>query len=137
MSCRRAAAGRSSVVRVDFEISPEQQALVDSVRAVLAREVPTALVRDVVEHQSRPEQPWKSACELGWTAIDVPEALGGLGLGFHHLGLVVEQHGRFIAPGPFLATATQFLPLVKEAGDARQQQRFVGAVASGELTGAL
>jgi alkylation response protein AidB-like acyl-CoA dehydrogenase len=122
---------------VDLEISPEQQQLVDSVRAVLAREVPTALVRDIVENQSSPEQPWKSARELGWAAIDVPEPLGGLGLGFHQLGLVVEQLGQFIAPGPFLATVTQFLPLVREAGDAGQQERFVGAIASGELTGAL
>jgi alkylation response protein AidB-like acyl-CoA dehydrogenase len=122
---------------VNFEITPEQQQLVDSVRGVLEHEVPAALVREIVEKGTRPEQPWKSAGELGWTAIDVPEALGGLGLGFHYLGLVVEQHGRFIAPGPFLATATQFLPLVKEAGDAAQQERFVAAVASGELTGAL
>ena len=122
---------------MNFEITPEQQQLVDSVRDALEHEVPPALVREIVEKGTRPEQPWKSACELGWTAIDAPETLGGLGLGFHYLGLVVEQHGRVIAPGPVLATATQFLPLVKEAGDARQQERFVGAVASGELTGAL
>jgi alkylation response protein AidB-like acyl-CoA dehydrogenase len=122
---------------MDFEITPEQQELVDSVRAVLEREVPTSLVRDIVENGSGPEQPWKSACELGWAAIDLPEAEGGLALGFHQLGLVVEQHGRFIAPGAFLATVTQFLPLVREAGDPGQRQRFAAAVARGELTGAL
>ena len=53
---------------MDFEITPEQQQLVDSVRDVLRRECPTALVRDVVENGSRPEQPWKSAHELGWAA---------------------------------------------------------------------
>ena len=122
---------------MDFEITPEQQALVDSVRTVLERECPTALVRDMVENGSAPEQPWKSARELGWTGIDLAEEFGGIGLGFHQLGLVVEQHGRFIAPGPFLATATQFLPLVSEAGDAHQQERFASAAASGEITGAL
>jgi alkylation response protein AidB-like acyl-CoA dehydrogenase len=122
---------------VDFEITAEQRDLVDSVRTVLERECPTALVRDIVENGSAPEQPWKSARELGWTAIDIPEALGGLGLGFHEIGLVVEQHGRFIAPGPFLATVTQFLPLVREAGDTGQQERFAGAAAGGEITGAL
>jgi alkylation response protein AidB-like acyl-CoA dehydrogenase len=122
---------------MDFEISPEQQELVDSVRAVLQRECPTALVRDVVENGSVPEQPWKSARELGWTAIDVPEAEGGLELGFQQLGLVVEQHGRCIAPGPFLATITQFLPLVCEAGSDAQRRRFAAAAAGGERTGAL
>jgi alkylation response protein AidB-like acyl-CoA dehydrogenase len=122
---------------MDFEITPEQQELVDSVRSVLARECPTTLVRDIVDHGSSPEQPWKSARELGWTAIDVPDALGGLGLGFTALGLVVEQHGRRIAPGPFLATVTQFLSLVCEAGAPDQLARFASPAGAGALRGAL
>src|SRR5215472_836218 len=101
---------------MDFELTQEQQDLIDAVRSVLARECPTALVRDIIENGSAPEQPWKSARELGWTAIDLPEKLGGLELGFTTLGLVVEQHGSHLAPGPFLATVTEFLPLVCEAG---------------------
>jgi alkylation response protein AidB-like acyl-CoA dehydrogenase len=122
---------------MDFEITPDLQQLVDAVRAVLAQECPTALVRDVVENGSTPEQPWKSARELGWTAIDLPEELGGLGLGFAALGLVVEQHGQHIAPGPFLATVTQFLPLVCEAGAPEQLQRFAAPAGAGALRGAL
>jgi alkylation response protein AidB-like acyl-CoA dehydrogenase len=122
---------------MDFEITPEEQELIDSVRSVLAQECPTALVRDIVENGSAPEQPWKCARELGWTSIDLPESLGGLGLGFTALGLVVEQHGRSIAPGPFLATVTQFLPLVCEAGSREQRERFAAAAGAGQLTGAL
>lgn len=122
---------------MDFEITPEQQELIDSVRSVLARECPTGLVRDIVENGSAPEQPWKSARELGWTAIDLPETLGGLELGFTALGLVIEQHGCFIAPGPFLATVTQFLPLVCEAGAPEQRERFAKPAGAGELLGAL
>lgn len=122
---------------MDFEVTPEEQALADSVAGVLARECPIALVRDIVENGSAPEQPWKSARELGWTAIDLPESLGGLGSGFTALGLVVEQHGRHIAPGPFLATVTQFLPLVLEAGSPDALTRFARAVGTGELRGAL
>jgi alkylation response protein AidB-like acyl-CoA dehydrogenase len=122
---------------MDFEITPEQQALIDSVRSVLAQECPTALVREIVEKGSAPEQPWKSARELGWTGVDLPERLGGLGLGFTALGLVVEQHGCRIAPGPFLASVTQFLPLVCEAGSPEQQGRFAAPAGAGELRGAL
>ena len=103
-------------------------------RAASAR--PT-LVRDIVENGSAPEQPWKSARELGWTSIDLPERLGGLELGFTALGLVIEQHGCFIAPGPFLATVTQFLPLVCEAGSPDQLERFAKPAGAGERTGAL
>jgi alkylation response protein AidB-like acyl-CoA dehydrogenase len=122
---------------MDFEVTPEEQALVDAVRSVLAEECPTTLVRDVVENGSAPEQPWRSARELGWTAIDVPEPAGGLGLGFTALGLVVEQHGRHVAPGPFLATVTQFLPLVCEAGGPDALERFARPTAAGMLRGAL
>ena len=38
-----------------------------------------------------------------------------------------------IAPGPLLATVTQFVPAVREAGTAEQRARFLGAVAAGEL----
>jgi len=122
---------------MDFEVTSEEQELIDSVRGVLERECPTALVRDIVENGSAPEQPWKSARELGWTSIDLPESLGGLELGFTALGLVVEQHGVCIAPGPFLATVTQFLPLVCEAGAPPQLERFARPAGQGELRGAL
>ena len=122
---------------MDFEISEEQEELRAAVADVLERECPTPLVRQVVETGAPAEQPWASARELGWTGIGVAEAHGGLGLGFETLGLVVEEHGRRIAPGPFLATVTQFLPVVREAGDDAQRERFCGAVAAGELTGAL
>jgi len=122
---------------MDFEITAEQQALIDSVASVLANECPAALVRDVVENASVPEQPWKSACDLGWTAIDLPEELGGLELGFTALGLVIEQHGRRIAPGPFVATVGQFLPLVCEAGTPAQRERFAAPAGAGTLRGAL
>lgn len=122
---------------MDFEFTPEEQELVDAVQSVLARECPAALVRDVVENGAVPAQPWSSARELGWTAIDLPADLGGLELGFTALGLAVEQHGRRIAPGPFLATVTQFLPLVCEAGAPETLERFAGPAGAGELRGAL
>ncbi len=122
---------------MDFELSEDQEELQRSVRQVLAKECPIALVRDVVENGSSPEQPWKSATELGWTGINVPESCGGLGLGFEELGLVVEEHGRALAPGRFMATATWFTPLLREAGSVAQQQRFLSAVAAGECTGTV
>ena len=68
---------------MDFELSEEQAELRRSVRQVLARESPIERVREVVENGSSPEEPWKSAIELGWAAINVPAAVpepGTLGL---------------------------------------------------------
>jgi alkylation response protein AidB-like acyl-CoA dehydrogenase len=122
---------------MDFELTESQEELKSAVRAVLSERCPPALARSVVETGVLAEQPWRSAVELGWPGVAIAEELGGLGLGFAELALVVEEHGRALAPGPFLATTTQFAPVVREAGDAAQRERFLGAVADGSLTGAL
>jgi alkylation response protein AidB-like acyl-CoA dehydrogenase len=122
---------------MDFEPSPEQEELQRSVRRALAQECPRALVRDVVERGAAADAPWKCAGRLGWTGITVPERFGGLGLSFAELGLVVEEHGRVLAPGPFLATTTQFAPLVREAGSEAQQALWLSGVAEGRIGGAL
>jgi alkylation response protein AidB-like acyl-CoA dehydrogenase len=74
---------------------------------------------------------------LDWPALAVPEENGGLGLSIVETAAVVEELGRSIAPGPFLATVTQFAPIVREVGTPEQRQRFLSEVASGALTGAL
>src|SRR2546430_17670671 len=74
---------------------------------------------------------------LGWPALTVPEECGGLGLGFIELAVVAEERGRAVAPGPFLATVTQFVPAVRYAGTPEQQRPFLERVATGELTGTL
>ena len=122
---------------MELELSDDQQALQESVRAVLEGECPTSLVRGVVEEGKRADALWARMVELDWPALTIPEAYGGLGLGFVELAVVAEQLGRVIAPGPFLATATQFVPAVMAAGTPEQAGRFLGAVAKGTLVGTL
>jgi alkylation response protein AidB-like acyl-CoA dehydrogenase len=122
---------------VDLEFTEEQGELRTSVRAFLARECPITLVRAGAEGGERDDALWRSMVELGWPALTVATEHGGLGLGFVELAVVVEELGRVIAPGPFIATATQFAPVVRHAGTPEQRTRFLGAVARGEVTGAL
>ena len=122
---------------MDFELTEDQAALLESVRAVLARTCPPSHVRSVVEGVGTPDEPWRSAVALGWTGVDAPQAIGGIEMGFASLGLVTEQLGCAVAPGPFLSTVTQFLPLVREAGDDSQQQRFAAPAVAGEMRGVL
>ena len=122
---------------MQLEFTAEQEALRDSVRAVLERECPMSLVRAVAETGVAPNALWKHMVDLGWTALTVPEPAGGLGLGAVELAVVLEELGRAVAPGPFLATTAQVTPAVREAGDESQWQRFLGAVAEGTITGAL
>jgi len=122
---------------VHLEFTAEQDELRDGVRAMLARECPISLVREVVEKGTAPDALWSQMVELGWPALTVPERAGGLGMGTVELAVVVEELGRVIAPGPFVPTVTQFAPVVAEAGSREQQERFLGGITTGELTGTL
>jgi alkylation response protein AidB-like acyl-CoA dehydrogenase len=122
---------------MELEFTEDQDELRDGVRAMLAGECPMTFVRRVVEEGVSVEPLWKQMIELGWPALTVPEADGGLGLGAVELAVVVEELGRAVAPGPFLPTTTQFAPLVRELGSAEQRAHFLGGVAEGSLTGTL
>jgi alkylation response protein AidB-like acyl-CoA dehydrogenase len=122
---------------VHLEFTAEQDELRDGVRAMLARECPMSLVREVVEKGTTPDALWSQMVELGWPALTVPERAGGLGMGTVELAVVVEELGRVLAPGLFVPTVTQFAPVVAEAGSPEQQERFLGGIAAGELTGTL
>jgi alkylation response protein AidB-like acyl-CoA dehydrogenase len=122
---------------VQLELSEDQEALQASVRAVLERESPVSLARRVVEEHKDAEELWARMVELDWPVLMVPEEDGGLGLGFVEVAVVAEQLGRVLAPAPFLATATQYVPAVVAAGSAEQRARFLGPLSSDGMVGAL
>jgi alkylation response protein AidB-like acyl-CoA dehydrogenase len=122
---------------VDLEFTEDQEELRASVRSFLDKECPLTLVRAVVETGEAPEKLWASMVSLDWPGLAIPEDCGGVGLSFVETAVVVEELGRAVAPGPFLATTTQFAPVVRELGSAEQRQRFLGAVATGAITGTL
>jgi alkylation response protein AidB-like acyl-CoA dehydrogenase len=122
---------------VDLEFTSEQEELRASVRSFLEKECPLQLVRAVVETGDRPQKLWSSMVSLDWPALAIPEEHGGLGLTFVDTAVVVEELGRAVAPGPLLATVTQFAPVVREVGTAEQRRQFLPQVASGVVTGTV
>ena len=122
---------------MELEFSTDQEELRDSIRAVLAKESPVALAREVVETGRAPDALWSTLTELGWPALTVPEECGGIGLGPIEAGILAEELGRVIVPGPLLATVTQYVPIVREAATVAQQSQVLGAVARGEVRGTL
>jgi alkylation response protein AidB-like acyl-CoA dehydrogenase len=122
---------------LDLEFTDEQRELRASVCTFLARECPVAVVRAAAERDEHPGALWRQMVDLGWPGLTVETERGGVGLGFIELAVVVEELGRVIAPGPFLATVTQFVPAVREVATPAQCDRTLGAVARGEITGAL
>ncbi len=122
---------------MELEFTGEQEELRASVRSFLEKECPIEVVRALVETGEAPEKLWDSMVALDWPALAVPEEFGGVGLTIVETAVVVEELGRAVAPGPLLATVTQFAPLVREVGLPAQQHRFLSGVASGAVAGAV
>jgi alkylation response protein AidB-like acyl-CoA dehydrogenase len=122
---------------VDLELSTDQEELRDSIRAVLAKESPIGVARSMVETGLAPDELWATMTALGWPALTIAEEHGGIGLGPIEAAVLAEELGRVLAPGPLLATVTQYVPVVREVATPEQQGRFLGAVARGEVRGAF
>jgi alkylation response protein AidB-like acyl-CoA dehydrogenase len=123
---------------MDLELSEDESDLRDNVRAVLAGVCPPAVVRAVYDGKGDRSTIWARMVELSWPALAIPEAHGGLGMGFVEVAIVAEELGRAVVPSPYLATVTQFAPAVRElGGDGALAADLLGRVAAGEVTGTV
>jgi alkylation response protein AidB-like acyl-CoA dehydrogenase len=116
---------------VDFELTDDQLELQRVVRDVAERECPSALVRAVIDGKDDDRALWRTYVGLDWPSLTVPEADGGMGLTAVELVVVLEELGRVADPTPFLATASQYTPLVRSCGEADQRAALLSAVCAG------
>ncbi|MBI2168666.1 MAG: acyl-CoA dehydrogenase family protein [Actinobacteria bacterium] len=115
---------------MDFEFSPDQEMLRDSVRRFLADRAPISFVREMYDDpRGVRDEVWKGLAALGVAGILVPEEHGGLGLGMVDMGVVLEELGRAVFPGPFLASAVGAVSLADPA--------LLPRLASGDTVGTV
>jgi alkylation response protein AidB-like acyl-CoA dehydrogenase len=106
-----------------LEFDSDQRLWQETVRDAVAKQCPPTLVRGVAEDGVDPTPLWKTYVDAGWTELtDSENAV--------ELAIVLEELGRATDPTPFLATLTQFAPLV---GGRFDPQR-VGTAAYGGVT---
>ena len=75
---------------------------------------------------------WDEIAELGLTALNVPEAFGGLGAGPVETALVMEAFGRALVVEPFLASAVLSSALLSLAPEGAARAALLPALASGK-----
>ena len=80
---------------------------------------------------------WQSCIEQGWTALAVPEAFGGLGLGAIEMGLVAKACGAACVGAPFLQTGYAAGEALRLSGNGEAQARWLPRLASGEAIGTV
>jgi len=113
-----------------------QEAIGNEARRVLEARTDKARLLGLLEQVGKFDETfWSTAVEQGWTALAVPEAFGGLGLGLIELGLIAQAAGATISGAPFLTTnyGAGHLLQASENGDLRQA--WLPKLASGEAIG--
>src|SRR6516162_10896075 len=71
---------------------------------------------------------------LGLTAIRIPEAYGGHGLGFGDQCIVLEEMGRALLCAPYFATAVLAAGAVINTGTEAEKRALLPGIAAGETT---
>lgn len=108
-----------------------------SARDFLAKECGSKVVRRLMESSDAYDKVlWQKLAGLGWTALGIPEAYGGVGT-FLDLIVVLEEAGRALMPGPFFATMGLAAPALIEAGTEAQKKEVLGAIAEGAARATL
>jgi len=115
--------------------SSEKILFTSTTQAFLQKEAPLRRVRELhAAGVSFDPAWWRRAAELGWTALLVPEDLGGgsiSGNGVEDLAMVAEQLGKTVAPGPLYPVSVVLAALV-ESADRQAHNAIIESLMSGE-----
>ena len=122
---------------MSIAITDDHRALADVAADLLTKREARLASRSILESADEPlPELWSDMVELGWTGLHLPESHGGSGYGIEELAVVVEQLGRFLAPGPFVPSAIASA-VVHALADDETKDRLLPAFATGEVRGAV
>jgi len=122
-----------------FALDEDQQAFQDLARKFLADRASSERTRAAMDS----EQGWDPAVwtelveEQGWTALSIPEDYGGFGFGQVATAVMMEESGRRLLCAPLFSTVCLGTSALLTAASEEQKQRWLPAVAGGELRATL
>jgi alkylation response protein AidB-like acyl-CoA dehydrogenase len=124
---------------VNFAFNEEQEELRRSARGFLKESSSSHAVRRAMESERGYDADvWKRiGSELGWTALTIPEAYGGLGLGTVELVALLEEMGAVLLCAPFFSTICLATNALLTAATEEQKRELLPAIAAGETTATL
>jgi len=125
---------------MDFSIGEEQTAIRDLTREILENEVSPERLKEVEAGADwLDREAWQRLAESNLLGLAVPDDLGGMGMGFFELCLLLEEVGRAVAPVPVLPTLVLGGLPIARFGSELQRKEWLAPLARGEvvLTGAF
>jgi alkylation response protein AidB-like acyl-CoA dehydrogenase len=92
---------------LNLEFTDEQVALRDTIRRFLAEKasVPTHVRPMLDDPRGTTDEVWRGLAALGATGVLVPQEFGGAGMTMLEAGVVAEELGAALYPGPWMSSA--------------------------------
>ncbi|MGB8364162.1 MAG: acyl-CoA dehydrogenase family protein [Rhizomicrobium sp.] len=123
---------------MNFNPTPEQQALKDSVHRFCEREygfeARNAILRGPDGYS---KTHWATFAELGWLGAGLPESKGGYGGGAVENALILEEMGRTLVLEPFLPCAIGAGQLLATLPQSEAASALLAAIVGGEAIAVL
>ena len=119
-----------------FDLTDDQKAIADTIRAALRDATPDDKATQKFTSAQMDRALWGQLMEMGLGGVLVPEDKGGIGMDLLTLAAIEEELGYFAAAVPVANNALAAW-LIAAAGSAAQQEKWIGALVSGEAIAAF
>ncbi|MFP6654466.1 MAG: acyl-CoA dehydrogenase family protein, partial [Myxococcota bacterium] len=117
---------------MNFDLTEEQQMIMDQTAKFVANETPVSRFRTLRDSERGWEsEMWTKMAEQGWLGIEVPEDQGGFGGNFVDVAVILEQLGRGLVPEPFIASVVLAGGLLSELADEAQREAYLSPMIEG------
>ena len=118
---------------MDLGLTEDQEMLRSMARDFIEQETPRTFVRDMEEDdRGFTAEMWQKIAQVGWLGLIVPEEHGGTGQSLVDLGILMEEVGHGVMPGPFFNTALVTVGILDVGSDA-QKAEYLPRIAAGDL----
>ena len=121
---------------MDFSFSEDQEAIRELAARIFTDLATHERLREIEADKETPRfdrKLWSELAGAGLTGINLPEDVGGAGLGYLEAALVVEAAGKTAAYVPAIETIATGAPAIAEFGSDAQKQRWLPGVVAGDV----
>lgn len=121
-----------------FALTEDQLQLRGSVRAFLESRSDETQIRRIIDTPGSYDRAvWtQMARQLGLHGLAIPDRFGGGGFSFAELGVVLEEMGRALLPGPFFGSVVLAGSILLQCDDEDVKARLLPGIASGDTIAA-
>ena len=123
---------------MNFELTPPQQMIVDTVIRFVKDESPVSRFRQTRQtERGWDADVWKKMGDYGWLAVAFKEEVGGIDGDFVDMAIILEQFGRGLVPEPYIPSVVLAGGLLERHGTETQIEELLQPMIAGDISLAL